>query len=184
MYDFIHCYIKFPGENTYNLSTRSTMVKNICMVCLKDFSNNSNLTRHVKNIHGDRGEKDFRREAFSIDSPRQGETDEFDDPRQSSGVYGGGGEFSPDIFSDRSGVGAVSHSECDDNDDNNDSGSEFRDRSDDGSPHTSNDFCQLDIWSAINNWYGGKTGKQKLNFILNRLFKLTLLSRAMSRDDS
>ena len=45
-------------------------------------------------------------------------------------------------------------------------------------------ISQLDIWSAINNWYGGKTGKQKLNFILNRLFKLTLLSRAVSRDDS
>ena len=94
----------------------------------------------------------------------------------------------------------VGDSECDDNDDNQvddfsqdddqstvdnvGSGYESDDRSDDGSPHTSNDFCQLDIWSAINNWYGGKTGKQKLNFILNRLFKLTLLSRAMSRDDS
>ena len=95
------------------------------MICMKDFSNNSNLTRHVKNIHGDRGEKDFRREAFSTDSPRQGETNEFDDPRQSSRVYGGG--VSRDIFPDMSSVGGVSDSESDDNDDNSDSGSEFRD---------------------------------------------------------
>ena len=149
------------------ISTRSTMENNMCRICMKDFSNNSNLTRHVKYIHGDR-------------------------------VCGGG--KSRDIFSDTSSVGGNSHSECDNNDDNQvddfsqdddqstvdnvGSGNKSDDRSDDGSPHTSNDFYQLDIWSAINNWYGGKTGKQKLNFILNRLFKLTLLSRAVSRDDS
>ena len=105
-----------------------------------------------------------------------------DDPRQSGGIYGGD-EPSPDLFSDQCRVDAVSHSECDDNDDNNDSGSEFRDRSDDGSPDTSHDFCQLDIWGVINKWYGGKTGKQKLKFVLNRLFNLTLLSRALHHND-
>ena len=102
------------------------------------------------------GENDFRCETFSIDSPRIGETNEVDDPRQSGGIYGSG-ESSPDVFSKQCRVDSVSHSECDDNDDNNDSGSEIHDRSDDGSQDTSNDFCQLDIWGAINKWYGGKT---------------------------
>ena len=67
-------------ENTYNLSTRSTMVKNVCTVCLKEFAYKSNLTRHVKNIHGDRSKNDIRGESLSIDCPRQGEMEEFDDP--------------------------------------------------------------------------------------------------------
>ena len=78
-------------ENTSNLSTRSTMVKNVCTVCLKEFAYKSNLTRHVKNIHGDRSKKDIRGEALSIDFPRQGEMDEFDDLRQSGGLYGDDG---------------------------------------------------------------------------------------------
>ena len=67
-----------------------------------------------------------------------------------------------------------------DSDDSNDSGSEFSDRSDDESL---DDFCHLDIWGAINKWSGDKTGKQKLKFVQNRLFKLTLLSRALHRDE-
>ena len=156
------------------------MTRKQCVVCHKTFYNKSTLNRHVKNIHGDMGEKDVRGEALSIDFPRQGEMDEFDAPTQSNGGFGDGDEISPDLFSDGSGVDAVSHSESDDNDDNDDSGSEFLDRNDDEEPY---DFCQLDIWSIINKWCSGKTGKQKLKYILNRIFKLTLLSRALFRDE-
>ena len=64
------------------------MVENECTVCLKVFAYKSNLTRHVKNIHGDRSKKYIRGESLSIDFPRQGEMDEFDDLRQSGGLYG------------------------------------------------------------------------------------------------
>ena len=158
------------------------MEKNLCTVCLKSFSNNSNLTRHVKNIHGDRGKKDVRREVSPIANPGQGETGEFELPKQSGGMYVGS-DPSPDLFSTPSDNDIVSRSECVANDDVNVSGSEFLDRSDVSSPDTSRDFCGLDIWGIISKWYGGKTGKQKLQFILNRVFKLTLLSRALFRDD-
>ena len=105
-----------------------------------------------------------------------------DEPRQSGGIYASG-ESSRDMFSKQCRVDSVSHSECDDNDDNNDSGSELHDSSDDGSPHTSFDFCRLDIWHTITEWCGVKTGKKKLEFILNRLFNLTLLSRALHHND-
>ena len=55
------------------------------MVCHKTFYCKSTLNSHVKNIRGDRGEKDVCGEALSIDIPRQREMDEFDDPRQSGG---------------------------------------------------------------------------------------------------
>ena len=87
------------------------------------------------------------------------------------------------MFSEQCRVDSVSHSECDDNDDNNNSGSEFHNSSDDGSPHTSFDFCRLDIWHTISEWCGVKTGKQKLEFILNRIFNLTLLSRGLHHND-
>merc|ERR1712212_1385866 len=59
----------------------------------------------------------------------------------------------------------------------------FHDSSDDASPHTSFDFCRLDIWNTISKWCGVKTGKQKLEFILNRIFNLTLLSRGLHHND-
>ena len=64
------------------------MVKNVCTLCLKEFAYKSNLTRHVKNIHRDRGERGVRGEALSVGSLRQGEMDEFDNPRQSGAMYG------------------------------------------------------------------------------------------------
>ena len=64
------------------------MTRSQCVVCHKTFYCKSTLNRHVKNIHGDRGEKDVRGEALSIDFPRQGEMDEFDAPRQSVGLNG------------------------------------------------------------------------------------------------
>ena len=159
------------------------MLPKLCTKCSKWFSCKISLNRHVKNIHGDRDEKDVCGEALSIDIPRQGEMDEFDDLRQSGGLYGA--KPSRDFLSDQSGVDAVSQSECDDNEyeNNDDSGFEFSDRSDEGSLDTLYDFCQLDIWGAINKWSGDKTGKQKLKFVLNRLFKLMLLSRASHDDD-
>ena len=62
------------------------MTRGQCIVCHKTFYCKSTLNRHVKNIHGDRGEKDVRGEALSIDFPRQGEMDKFDVPRQMGGV--------------------------------------------------------------------------------------------------
>ena len=64
------------------------MMENECTVCLKVFSYKSNLTRHVKNIHGDRSKKYIRGKSLSIVFPRQGEMDKFDVPRQSGGVNG------------------------------------------------------------------------------------------------
>ena len=49
------------------------MTRKQCIVCHKTFYCKSTLNRHVKNIHGDRGEKDVCGEALSIDIPRQGE---------------------------------------------------------------------------------------------------------------
>ena len=43
------------------------MVRKLCMVCHKTFHCKSTLNRHVKNIHGDMGEKYFRDEVLSID---------------------------------------------------------------------------------------------------------------------
>ena len=40
-------------EDTSNPSTRSTMVKKLCTLCSRWFSNKSNLNRHVKNLHQD-----------------------------------------------------------------------------------------------------------------------------------
>ena len=94
------------------------MVKKVCVDCLKVFANKSNLNRHTETVHR---------------TPVQPRVDVFDDPTQSDGVFGGDGEISPDLFSDRSCVNADSHLECDDNADKNNSGSEFSDRSDDGS---------------------------------------------------
>ena len=74
-------------ENT-SLFNRSEIMENECTVCLKVFSYKSNLTRHVKNIHGDRSKKYIRGKSLSIDFPRQGEMDKFDVPRQSGGVNG------------------------------------------------------------------------------------------------
>ena len=48
-------------------------IAKVCLPCFQVFANKSNLTRHVKNIHGDRDEKDVRGEAVSIDVLRQGE---------------------------------------------------------------------------------------------------------------
>ena len=50
------------------------MAKNVCVTCFKQFANKSNLNRHTEKFHS---------------SHVQPTVDEFDDSRQSSGVYGG-----------------------------------------------------------------------------------------------
>ena len=148
-----------------------------CVLCHKSFYNKKTLNSHVKSIHGNGGKKGARGETLFINSSSQDEITEFDTPSQSSVVCEEG--VSPDLFSDSPGVDVVSHTESAGNDDNDDSGSEFLDRSDE-EPY---DFCRLDIWGIINKWFSGKTGKQKMKYILNRIFKLTLLSRALYRDE-
>ena len=114
------------------------MTRQHSIVCHNTFYCQSTLNRHVTNIHGDRGEKDVRGEALSINIPRQEEMDEFDDSRQSGGVYGA--EPSRDFLSNQSGVDGVSQSESDYNDNYDNDDSDFSDSSDDGSLETLYDF--------------------------------------------
>ena len=190
---------------------------------MKEFAYKSNLTRHVKNIHGDRGEKDIRGEALSIDFPRQEEMDEFDDPTQSGGLYGGhdvqstsqsnfeNGDEQVDVASqsdfdddEQSGalyggndVQSTSQSKFENGDEQVDDGSGSD--SDDSSQHSdfsvnslcSNDeeygdqlrdlysFWRLEMVKQMKKW---SVNKLK-NAIPSVFYNLTLISRALSRDD-
>ena len=119
--------------------------------------------------------------------------DKFDVPRQIGGIYGAGPSLndlrqrqkgglygagtSLDVLPDKTGENVGSPSESDEDD------SELINQIMDDKTNMVDGFCRLDICREVIIWCGARIGKEKSKFVLNNVFELVLISRAIHHDD-
>ena len=120
------------------------MVKKVCILCLKELANKSNLIRHIKKIHSPHAQTPVDEfEAVRQNSEIYSTRSSLDDLRhiQQGGLYGAG--TSLEFASDKAGEDVDSQSESDKDD------FEFSDKSEGIEPDVVDNFCPLDIWCEI-----------------------------------